>query len=313
MDSPEIDTQAQELGAEIVRRLGSRVIAVEVYNEPNYKRFWQPAPDPERYGRLFSAVSRGVHSVDPAETVLFGGGALNLGSDDANGLTIETFFKRAIAQGGARPRSANAAAGWDAISAHAYPPQIGYRVTPPVDQVSGYFAGTVREVRRAIRWADPVSKIWWTETGVSNSGYQVSVKDPALKIGPGRDWQNPLFPALSACGALHGTCNPGLQTAVGNDAAAEALEDMVRYLYSLPDTGGVFVHQLVDSGSGFSKGPAAEGMSDLVWDGRMGLLETPGGNGTTKVKKAYCRLQSIAKRPLDPACPALSRTSGAGE
>jgi hypothetical protein len=303
-DTPEIDAEAQEFAQEVVRRLGNRVIAVEVYNEPNFNRFWRPTPDPVRYGKLFTAMSRGAHTADPGMTVLFGGGALNRGRDDSQGLTIESFFKRAIAKGGARPRSMDSEAGWDAVSAHVYPPQYSYKVEAPADGVASYVAGTVKEVRRGIRWTgDVTSKIWWTEFGVTNSGYQTATSDPKQKVGPGNDWADPDHPPLAPCGTSSaGACNSGAQRAISEDASAVALESSLRYLFSVTDTGAIFLYELFERGSGNVSKGTAEGMNEISSDARFGLLRTPGGDGTTEPKPAYCKLQALAAQPLDSAC-----------
>lgn len=303
LDHPDIDQEAEELAEELVRRLGDRVLAVDVYNEPNFYAAWQPAPDPARYGRLFTAVSRGAHRARGDVKVLFGGGALNVANDASNKLTSETFFKRAITQGGARPRALDAAAGWDGISAHIYPPQSSYRAQLPAEGVSGYVAGSVRDVRRGVRWLDMDSPIWWTETGLTNSGYQRAQSNVNQKVGPGKDWQHPSTPNLKACGTLAaGPCDALVQNAIGPVEQKTGVETMVRYLYSLGDTGAVYVHELFDRGSGTVSNGTAEGASEFVRDGRHGLLATPGGTGTTVVKPAFCRLSALAARPKPSGC-----------
>src|SRR5207248_920465 len=49
------------------------ISAWEIWNEPNVKAFWQPAPDPGRYVDLLRATVRALRGVDPRARVISGG------------------------------------------------------------------------------------------------------------------------------------------------------------------------------------------------------------------------------------------------
>ena len=60
------------------RQLGPiPVTRYEIWNEPNLRAFWRPAPDPARYARLYVAARNAIKDVDPNATVLVGGLAPN--------------------------------------------------------------------------------------------------------------------------------------------------------------------------------------------------------------------------------------------
>ena len=46
---------------------------LEIWNEPDSAVFWQPAPDPGRYARLYLAARQAIHAADPTAIVLVGG------------------------------------------------------------------------------------------------------------------------------------------------------------------------------------------------------------------------------------------------
>ena len=62
---------------DMAARYNGRVVAWEVWNEPNHPRFWNPAPDAAGYARLLTAAYPAVKAGDPAAKVLFGGIAHN--------------------------------------------------------------------------------------------------------------------------------------------------------------------------------------------------------------------------------------------
>jgi hypothetical protein len=49
------------------------ITGYEVWNEPNFGRFWCPRPDPASYARLYLSARTAVHAVDPRALVLVGG------------------------------------------------------------------------------------------------------------------------------------------------------------------------------------------------------------------------------------------------
>lgn len=49
------------------------VRAYEIWNEPNYRGYWYPSPDPLRYADLYLAAHREIKAVDPSAKVWVGG------------------------------------------------------------------------------------------------------------------------------------------------------------------------------------------------------------------------------------------------
>jgi len=45
----------------------------EIWNEENHPRFWQPAPDPDHFGRILKASFEAIHRACPDARVVFGG------------------------------------------------------------------------------------------------------------------------------------------------------------------------------------------------------------------------------------------------
>lgn len=62
---------------ELVGRYGTRVSGYELWNEPNYDRFWRPGPDPEAYAELLRGAHEAVKGADPEAQVVYGGISMN--------------------------------------------------------------------------------------------------------------------------------------------------------------------------------------------------------------------------------------------
>jgi len=56
----------------MVKQFSGRVEYYEIWNEPNIE-YWNPAPNPEDYGRLFKASSTAIHNADSKAKAVFGG------------------------------------------------------------------------------------------------------------------------------------------------------------------------------------------------------------------------------------------------
>ncbi len=63
----------QSFTKDVAARFRSTVSRFEIWNEPNEKNFFQPAPNPTRYANLLRAGSRGIRQGAPNAQVLFGG------------------------------------------------------------------------------------------------------------------------------------------------------------------------------------------------------------------------------------------------
>ena len=97
-------------------RYKDRVHHWEIWNEPNYWRFWLPQPDVGAYTTLLKQAYAAIKAVDPAATVMVGGLTVGSGENlpstflqnlyDANGGTSNGLFdgSRGIRTAGARTR-----------------------------------------------------------------------------------------------------------------------------------------------------------------------------------------------------------------
>jgi hypothetical protein len=124
---------------------------IELWNEPNLREFWAPAPDPTAYGHLLQAVHHAVKAVAPDMPVI--------GASLANGEPAG-FISPAQFLGGIY--DAGAGASMDAIGVHPYP----FSATS--------LANTFRtlDAVRAVRDAhgDSGRPLWVTELGATTSG-----------------------------------------------------------------------------------------------------------------------------------------------
>jgi hypothetical protein len=114
--------------AAVVRHFRGRISRWEIWNEPNLKTFWRPAPDPAAYARLLTAAYGAIKRVDPHATVVIGG---------MSGVDLR--FLHAVT---ARTKA------FDAIAVHPY------RVVPE-DRL-------LRQIAALRRFGHP---LWFTEIG----------------------------------------------------------------------------------------------------------------------------------------------------
>lgn len=100
---------------ETARTLGPLgVKALEVWNEPNLRNFWQPAPDAAKYTALLRACYTAIKQAYPSITVVSAGLSAwgNYGQQTADGINPLTFLERMYAAG--------AAGYFDALGWHPY-------------------------------------------------------------------------------------------------------------------------------------------------------------------------------------------------
>ncbi|MGI9071536.1 MAG: GH39 family glycosyl hydrolase [Bryobacteraceae bacterium] len=95
----------------MVNHFRGRVEYYEIWNEPNID-YWNPASNPEDYGRLFKASAKAIHDADPNAKAVFGGLA------GAN----QDFAKRAL-------DACDCAAAVDIFAYHNYP-DYGHNLNP---------------------------------------------------------------------------------------------------------------------------------------------------------------------------------------
>ena len=139
----------------LATRWKGRVDAYEIWNEPNFDRFWTSGPDPAAYTRLLKAAYPAVKSADPNARVLFGG----LASNDY------AFVEAAYAAAPDLGRY------FDVMATHPYswaepPEHYWYDGNGRVDPYS--FAG-YREVRKTMLNHGDDKPLWFTEFGWSTT------------------------------------------------------------------------------------------------------------------------------------------------
>lgn len=96
--------------AELVGRYGTRISSYEVWNEPNYDRFWAPRPDPAGYAELLRGAHRAIKGADPYACVVFGGISLN----------DEVYLDRFYEAAGEYPEAEEERFFFDELSVHPY-------------------------------------------------------------------------------------------------------------------------------------------------------------------------------------------------
>jgi hypothetical protein len=138
---------------EVARRY-PRLLAIEVWNEPNLRFFWQSGPDAQRYTELLRIAHDAIKAVAPTRRVLGASLAPGLGRGmDSQGEGMVPFLRKMYANG--------ARGLMDGISLHPYPSpsRLNGRVYEAID--------TVRAVRDEA--GDP-APLWLTELGLSTTG-----------------------------------------------------------------------------------------------------------------------------------------------
>ena len=96
------------------------ITRVELFNEPNWRDFWCPGPDPTGYALAVKAAADAIHSIQPDITVVAGGLVTVRPGDDViatgQGLEVEAFLTAMTA---AAPGVQNSV---DAVAVHLYHP-----------------------------------------------------------------------------------------------------------------------------------------------------------------------------------------------
>ena len=132
----------------------------EIWNEPNVVGFWQPAPDPVAYGRVLSAASAAIRSIDRGATVVSGGLAPT--ATAFGNIEQRDYLAALCASGGL--------AGVDSVGVHPY----SSPVLPSVNEDWNAFAQmstTKLSVRSVLTGCGAGPKpLWATEFGAPTGG-----------------------------------------------------------------------------------------------------------------------------------------------
>jgi len=94
------------------------VTRVELWNEPNWRPFYCPAPDPERYAEMVAAGADAAHAVDPDAVVSIGGlvtlKSTTYADGRPTGIELSEFLRRMTAAEPTLPDRV------DAVAVHLY-------------------------------------------------------------------------------------------------------------------------------------------------------------------------------------------------
>ena len=132
-------------------------IGFEVWNEPNYPRFWGGPPDPGAYSAMLKVVADALHAQAPEMVVVSAGLSPHADTDTSGSMGFRDFLIGMYENGAAQKA--------DAIGIHPYP-GVG-----PSDDYLGdvrVYLGKVQNVMD--RYGDGARPLWATEFGVSTSG-----------------------------------------------------------------------------------------------------------------------------------------------
>jgi hypothetical protein len=162
----------------MAERYRGRVLAYEIWNEPNLALFWGRDVDYGEYAELLMAGYRGVKAADPFALVLFAGLAQNGAGNAAFGINDVEFLRGVYAYKGGLVRNF-----FDVMGNHSY----GYRSSPWVefddfahsseilylDHPSFYFK-RFRQIRRVMEEFDDGRRpMWLTEFGWTTANQHI--------------------------------------------------------------------------------------------------------------------------------------------
>jgi hypothetical protein len=135
----------------LMRRL-PRMLALEVWNEPNLPRFFAPHPSPALYSRLLQAADRAAHLSGVPATILTGG--LTSSASRADGGIPAARFLTSIYR-------LTGKASFDGIGTHPYPQDLPW---------VGSMSANLDQLRRVRdRFHDRATPLWITEVGVGGT------------------------------------------------------------------------------------------------------------------------------------------------
>ncbi len=135
----------------LIRRL-PKMLALEVWNEPNLPRFFAPQPSPPFYSRLLVAANRAVRFSGVRVTLVTGGLTTGV-SRAAGGIPAPRFLTRIYQLTGK--------ASFDGIGSHPYPQGRHW--------VGSMIASLDRLRRVRDRFRDRATPLWITEVGIGGT------------------------------------------------------------------------------------------------------------------------------------------------
>ena len=153
--APEHYAALADFAAAAARRYPESV-GIEVWNEPNYSRFWGGEPQPALYAEMLIEAAGAIHATAPGMPVISAG--LSPHSDsDPEAIGFASFLSKLYAHGAAQKA--------DAIGAHPYP-----SVGPGGDYVDAMRIHLGKVEKIMSQNGEAAKPIWATEFGVSTAG-----------------------------------------------------------------------------------------------------------------------------------------------
>lgn len=184
---PANDAQYAAFAAAVAQRYAGKVSAYEVWNEPNAKTFWYPAPDPAAYTKLLQAAYPAIKAADPNATVI--GGVVGWVTDSPGLAISPAKYVQDMYNDGAKGY-------FDALSYHPYQYQIPfgnggpYGSASPINQLALMHQEMVAN-------GDGTKQIWATEygepTSVVSEATQASFISNFLNSWSGFSYTGPSF------------------------------------------------------------------------------------------------------------------------
>jgi len=131
-------------------------VGIEVWNEPNYPRFWGGVPQPDLYADMLIEVAGAIHASAPGMPVISAGLSPH-GDSDGEAIGFGTFLTELYEHGAAQKA--------DAIGVHPYP-----SVGPGGDYVDAMRIHLGKFDKIMSRNGEAAKPMWATELGVSTAG-----------------------------------------------------------------------------------------------------------------------------------------------
>ncbi len=139
----------------------------EIWNEPNID-YWNPAPSPEEYGRLYKAVAPAIRAADPSAKIIFGGLA---GAD-------RKFAKRAL-------DACSCGESIDVFAYHIYP-DYGHNLNPEAMDDERHTSESPKALRDMVRSYAGIRKdlVFWNDEFNSIPSWEGSDESVQAKYIP---------------------------------------------------------------------------------------------------------------------------------
>lgn len=169
--SPPAPEHVNDFGrfAAAVARRYPLAVGVEVWNEPNYSRFWGgKRPNPDLYGAMLTSAAAHIRERIPTMPVVSGGLSPH-GDNDNGAVGFQPYLRRLYELGAAQQA--------DAIGIHPYP-----GVGPGEDYIANVRI-QLGKIQREMGRAGHAAPMWATEYGVSTTGphaFPAEAQGPAL-------------------------------------------------------------------------------------------------------------------------------------